>query len=311
MSADLQNPIFNDETKARKALEAIVWPNGRICPHCGNVDQDKIAKAKGKTVRPGLYYCAACNGQFTATVGTVFERSKIPLSKWWLAMHLLGSSKKGISSHQLHRMLGVTYKTAWFMTHRIREAMRDVAPPPLGGGGKTVEIDETVIGKIEGAPKTIIGGRSGFRNVALTLVERGGSARSFHVTGTTIAELKPIIRANVERESAIMTAQAAWYPDIAATFASHDTVNHAKDEYVRGHIHTNTVEGYYSIFKRGMKGVYQHCSEKHLHRYLAEFDFRYSNRSALGIEDQERVSKVAAGITGKRLTYRRTNKAGL
>lgn len=311
MSADLQNPIFNDENKAREALEMIVWPNGRVCPHCGNVDQEKIAKAQGKAARPGLYYCAACNGQFTATVGTVFERSKIPLTKWWLAMHLLGTSKKGMSAHQLHRMLGVTYKTAWFMAHRIREAMTDRNPGPMGGSGKTVEIDETVFGKIEGAPKKKdLGGRSGFRNVALTLVERGGSARSFHVTGTTIAELKPIIRANVAREAAIMTDQASWYPEIAGEFASHDTVNHAKDEYVRREgekmISTNAVEGYYSIFKRGMKGIYQHCSEKHLHRYLSEFDFRYSNRSALGVEDVERVSKIAAGISGKRLTYRRT-----
>jgi transposase-like protein len=313
MTADLQNPIFTDETAAREALEATVWPNGPVCPHCGNVDQASIAKAQGKSVRPGLYYCAACNGQFTATVGTVFERSKIPLTKWWLAMHLLGSSKKGFSSHQLHRSLGVTYKTAWFMTHRIREAMRQGGLAPLGGGGGTVEIDETVFGRIEGAPKPkgIRGGRSGFRNVALTLVERGGSARSFHVDGTTIAELKPVILANVAKEAAIMTDQAAWYPEIGAEFASHDTVNHAKDEYARREgdklISTNSVEGYYSVFKRGMRGVYQHCKEKHLHRYLAEFDFRFSNRSAVGVEDVERVSKIAAGITGKRLTYRRVN----
>jgi transposase-like protein len=311
MSADLQNPIFTDETAAREALELFVWPNGTTCPHCGNVDQDKLAKAQGKKVRPGLWYCAACNGQFTATVGTVFERSKIPLTKWWLAMHMIGTSKKGVSSHQIHRLLGVTYKTAWFMMHRIREAMRAGGLAPMGGEGKTVEIDETVSGRIEGAPKSSkkMGGRSGFRNVALTLVERGGSARSFHVTGTTIAELKPIITANIHRETAIMTDQAAWYREIGREFTSHDTVNHAKDEYARYEgefvISTNTVEGYYSIFKRGMKGIYQHCSEKHLHRYLAEFDFRYSNRSRLGVEDAERVSKIAAGIIGKRLTYRR------
>ncbi len=309
MSADLQNPIFNDEAKAREALEAIVWPTGRVCPHCGNVDQEKIAKAQGKAVRPGLYYCAACNGQFTATVGTVFERSKIPLSKWWLAMHMLGSSKKGVSSHQLHRMLGVTYKTAWFMTHRIREAMRDVTPPPMGGGGKTVEVDETFIGRLADVPKQRGGGAH--KNVVLTLVERGGSARSFHVDGTSIGNLIPIIRANVAQETAMMTNSASWYKNLKleAGFASHETVDHSKEEYVRGITHTNTVEGYYSIFKRGMKGIYQHCAEKHLHRYLSEFDFRYSNRSALGIEDQERVSKIAAGISGKRLTYRRTDKA--
>lgn len=311
MSADLQNPIFNDEDKAREALESLVWPNGPACPHCGNVDQAKIAKAQGKSARPGLYYCADCNGQFTATVGTVFERSKIPLSKWWLAMHLLGTSKKGMSAHQLHRMLGVTYKTAWFMAHRIREAMTDRDPGPLGGHGKTVEADETFVGKLDGVPKQKTGWAH--KNVVLTLVERGGRARSFHVDGTTIGELKPIIWASIARETALMTDQASWYPDIASTFASHDTVNHAKDEYVRREadklVTTNTVEGYYSIFKRGMKGVYQHCSEKHLHRYLREFDFRYSNRSALGVEDVERVSKIAAGIAGKRLTYRRANEA--
>ncbi|MFZ0559153.1 MAG: IS1595 family transposase [Methylovirgula sp.] len=309
MSADLQNPIFNDENKAREALEATIWPNGRVCPHCGNFDQEKIAKAQGKAARPGLYYCAACNGQFTATVGTVFERSKIPLSKWWLAMHLLGTSKNGMSAHQLHRSLGVTYKTAWFMAHRIREAMTDRNPPePLGGKGKTVEVDETYIGRLEGVPKPR--GGSSHKNVVLTLVERGGSARSFHIDSVSVADMKPIIDANIARETAMMTDQAASYPEILAGYASHETVNHAREEYVRGHVHTNTVEGYYSVFKRGMKGVYQHCAEKHLHRYLSEFDFRYSNRSALGIEDRERVSKVATGIIGKRLTYRRTNEAG-
>ena len=264
MYADLQNLIFNDENKAREALETIVWPKGRVCPHCGNVDQDKIAKAQGKAVRPGLYYCAACNGQFTATVGTVFERSKIPLTKWWLAMHLLGSSKKGISSHQLHRMLGVTYKTAWFMTHRIREAMREINPPPMGGGGKTVEVDETYIGRLEGVPKPK--GGSSHKNVVLTLVERGGSARSFHIASVSIADMKPIIDANIARETAMMTDQGASYPEIAKSFASHDVVNHAREEYVRREgdklISTNMVEGYYSIFKRGMKGVYQHCARE-------------------------------------------------
>jgi hypothetical protein len=198
------------------------------------------------------------------------------------------------------------------MSHRIREAMRDGSLAPMGGNGGTVEIDETVLGKIEGAPKNIVGGRSGFRNVAMTLVERGGSARSFHVTGTTIAELKPIIRANVAREAAIMTDQAAWYPEIGKEFASHDTVNHAKDEYVRREgekiVTTNAVEGYYSIFKRGMKGIYQHCSERNLHRYLAEFDFRYSNRIRLGCDDIERAERTLKGVVGKRLTYQTTRQ---
>jgi hypothetical protein len=222
------------------------------------------------------------------------------------------ASKKGISTNQVQRMLSCSMKTAWFLTHRIREAMKDGSLPPIGGPGKTVEIDETVFGMIDGAPKSTskMGGRSGFRRVALTLVERGGSARSFHVTGTTIAELKPIIRANVERQTAIMTDQAAWYPEIGKEFASHDTVNHARDEYVRREVgklvSTNTVEGYYSIFKRGMIGVYQHCAEKHLHRYLAEFDFRYSNRMKLGVNDVMRADLALNGVVGKRLTYRTT-----
>ena len=214
---------------------------------------------------------------------------------WLQAMYLLCSSKKGISSNQLHRTLGVTLKTAWFMSHRIREAMRVVGVEPMGGAGKTVEIDETVFGKQEGD----------------TLVERGGSARSFHVEGTTIATLMPILRANIAKETAIMSDGANWYNDVKNYFASHETVTHRKGEYVRyetsGIVHSNTVEGYYSIFKRGMKGIYQHCSEKHLHRYVAEFDFRYSNRVRLGIDDVERTERAIKGIAGKRLTYRTAN----
>ncbi|MGO9007770.1 MAG: IS1595 family transposase [Beijerinckiaceae bacterium] len=314
MSIDLTNPIFNDEAAAWTHFEAIRWPHGPVCPHCGVIGAaDKVT---GKTARHGLYRCHECVKQFTATVGTVYESSHIPMHKWLLATHLLCSSKKGFSAHQLMRTLGLgSYRTAWFMAHRIREAMTDHNPTPIGGKDKTVEIDETVIGRIKGAPKSTsaMGGRSGYRNVALTLVERGGSARSFHVSGTTIAELKPFIHANVERGSAIMTDQAAWYPEIAAMFASHDTVNHAKDEYARYEgrkvITTNTVEGYYSIFKRGMKGVYQHCAEKHLHRYLSEFDFRYSNRIALGVDDTTRAAKAVKGVEGKRLTYRQPRKA--
>ena len=194
------------------------------------------------------------------------------------------------------------------MSHRIREAMRVVGLPPMGGNGSTVEVDETYSGKAEGAPKRMPPGRSGHRNVVLTLVERGGSARSFHVDGTTIATLGPILRANIARETAMMTDSASWYRELGTKFASHETVNHAQDEYVRGHVHTNTVEGYYSIFKRGMKGIYQHCGERHLHRYLAEFDFRYSNRIKLGVDDAERADRALKGIVGKRLTYRTTNQ---
>jgi transposase-like protein len=307
MTATFQTAIFNDEDRAREALEAIRWPNGPVCPHCGSTGDD-VAKVEGKkhSHRPGLYYCNACEGQFTVTVGTVFERSKIPLSKWWLAVHLLNSSKKGFSAHQLHRTLKVTYKTAWFMMHRIREAMRTGGLSPMGGGGKTVEVDETYIGRLEGQP--IRRGAGSHKNTIMTLVERGGSARSFHVDGTRVADVAPIIRKNIARETALMSDEARWYEQVGRDFASHERVRHSIHEYVRDHVHTNTVEGYYSIFKRGMKGVYQHCKEKHLHRYLAEFDFRYSNRVALGINDGERAALAMKGIEGKRLTYRPVNK---
>jgi transposase-like protein len=310
MSANLQNPIFQDETKAREWLEARVWPKGPTCPHCGNADPEKITSLKGKAHRPGLYQCnePECREQFTVTVGTVFERSKIPLTKWLAALFLLVSSKKGISAHQAHRMLDVSYKSTWFMMHRLREAMRTGALSPLGGSGKTVEIDETFTGRLAGSPKPTRGGASSYKNTVLTLVERGGAARSFHVDSTSIADLIPVVNANVARETAMMTDQASWYKNLNkdGVYASHESVDHSRDEYVRGLVHTNTVEGYYSIFKRGMKGVYQHCSEKHLHRYLAEFDFRYSNRVALGTDDMTRAEKLATGISGKRLTYRRT-----
>jgi transposase-like protein len=296
--------IYTDENAAREHLERLLWPEGPICPHCGNVDPARIHKLQGKSTRPGVYKCRECEKPFTVTVGTVFEGSKIGLHKWVYATHLLTSSKKGISSHQLHRMLGVTYKTAWFMTHRIREAMRPAQFTPMGGGGSTVEVDETFIGRLEGQPK----GHAGYahKNVVLTLVERGGSARSFHIENTSISQVVPILRTNVIRESKLMSDEAQHYKAVRKEFAEGSgAVAHQHDEYVRGDIHTNTVEGYYSIFKRGMKGVYQHCAEKHLHRYLSEFDFRYSNRVALGIDDAARAEKALQGIKGKRLTYRR------
>ena len=313
MTAELQDPRFTDETAAREALEAVVWPTGIVCRHCGNADPSKIAKLETKSVRPGLYFCNECKSQFTATVGTVFERSKIPLTKWWLAMHLIGSSKKGMSSHQLHRMLGISYKSTWFMMHRIREAMRigDLAPP-MGGAGSIVEIDETFIGRKEGAK---VRRGAGHKNVVLSLVERGGEARSFHVNSTRKEDIIPIVTANIAKETHVMTNKSNTYSDLGKHFKSHDVVDHSRKEYAYPDrtrnlsIGINGAEGYYSVFKRGMKGVYQHCAEKHLHRYVAEFDFRHSNRSALGIEDAERVSKIASGITGKRLTYQRTGKS--
>jgi len=305
--SNLQNPIFLDETKAREWLEARVWPEGPVCPHCGNADQDKITALQGKAHRPGLYQCAECREQFTVTVGTVFERSKIPLSKWLAALFLMTASKKGVSAHQVHRMLGISYKSTWFMMHRLREAMRPASLSPMGGSGKVVEADETYIGKLAGSPKGRRKPGPAFRNIVMTLVERGGSARSFHIDATTLNEVTKIVRENVKKETIVNTDEGVWYQQLGGHFFSHDTVNHSQKEYVRDDITTNTVEGYYSIFKRGMKGVYQHCSEKHLHRYLAEFDFRYSNRSKLGVDDATRAALLATGIKGKRLTYRRPN----
>jgi transposase-like protein len=313
---DLQNPIFNDLDKAREALELARWPNGPYCPHCGNSDEDLIAKVEGKikSHRPGLYYCNECKGQFTVTVGTVFERSKVPLTKWWLATHLMASSKKGMSAHQMHRMLGVTYKTAWFMAHRIREAMKDISPEPMGGEGKIIEADETYYGKLETprprnkySPPPTRGGKSGGaqKRAIFGLVERGGKARTFHIHRATASEVRAIIVTNVSRKSDLHTDESPIYTALGKEFSAHNTINHSRNEYVRGNVHTNTVENLWSVFKRGMRGVYQHCGEAHLHRYLAEFAFRHNNRSALKISDRERTGKIMEGIEGKRLTYRR------
>jgi transposase-like protein len=302
---------FHSEEAAFDYLERTLWPVGPVCPHCGTVGTaTKLQPGKPKKgkrpARLGLWKCneKECRKQFTVKVGTVFEHGRIPLHKMLQAVYLLCCSKKGISSHQLHRILQIQYKSAWFLSHRIREAMRDGSLEPMGGAGQIVEIDETVIGKQENAPKHLRWGGSYFRNVVMTLVTRGGSARSFHIDGNTIATMLPIIRANIQKETAVMTDEGGWYNPLGENFASHETVKHGAKEYVRGHVHTNTVEGYYSIFKRGMKGIYQHCSEKHLHRYLAEFDFRYSQRIALGVDDVARMGKAIGGIVGKRLTYK-------
>jgi transposase-like protein len=311
-AADIQAPAFTNDALAREAIEKLLWPNGPVCPHCGCVS--KIGKIEGKSARPGLYYCGDCKAQFTVTVGTIFERSKVPLSKWWFAIHLLASSKKGMSSNQLGRMLGVTVQTAWFMSHRIREAMRGGDLSPMGGEGSIVEIDESFIGRKQGFE---VKQGTGHKNAVLTLVERGGSARSFHISEVTKAEILPIVRANLAKESHVMTDEAARYAKLGDEFADHHAVDHSRGEYgytdrVTGvKVNTNTIEGYYSIFKRGMKGVYQHCSEKHLHRYLAEFDFRYSNRVKLGVDDTPRAAKIVKGAKGKRLMYRRPDEGAL
>lgn len=301
-------PYFHDEKAALTELESLLWPDGPVCPHCGSIGS---AYDLSKT-RIGLKKCAAkgCRKQFTVRVGTIFEDSHIPLHKWLQAVHLLCASKKGISSHQLHRTLEVTYKTAWFMSHRLREAMRSGALAPMGGAGTSgvVEADETFIGRKKGESKRRGGGAH--KNAVLSLVERGGQVRTVHVEDVKASTLLPIVNANIAKEARVMTDDAATYYNKLGDFAGHDTVAHAAGEYVRYSgpfpIHTNTVEGYFSIFKRGMKGIYQHCSEKHLHRYLAEFDFRYNNRSALGVEDAQRAALALRGAKGKRLTYRVT-----
>ena len=301
--SDLNNSIFQDADKAREYLEAQRWPQHVSCPHCGGVE--KITKMQGKTHRPGLYLCGDWRGHFSVTVGTVYERSHIPLNKWLLATHLLCSSKKGISSHQLHRMLGITYKSAWFMTHRIREAMKDTSTEPMGGSGKHIEADETYLGNKHGVKKAR---STHHKHAVYTLVERSGKARSFHVDKVTAKRLDEITRNTVSLESTLNTDEALRYVKMGKAFAKHQVVNHGKGQYGAGEHTTNTVEGFFSIFKRGMKGVYQHCSEEHLQRYLAEFDFRYSNRVALGMSDRERADKALKGIEGKRLTYRRINE---
>jgi transposase-like protein len=300
---EMSDPIYHNEDAAREHLEALRWPDGPVCPHCGALEA--ATKLTGKSTRPGVYKCKACRKPFSATVGTVFERSHIPLHKWLFANHLICSSKKGISAHQLHRTLNVTYKTAWFMAHRLREAMKEPAwPGPLGGEGKTVEADETFIGNKAGRKKT-----RGFRHkrAVMSLVERGGRVRSFHIDDVNPNTLRKVLVTQVDRKSALMTDDSHFYKPVGKEFTSHESVNHSEEEYVRGLAHTNTIEGFFSIFKRGMIGVYQHCGEQHLKRYLTEFDFRYNHRASLKINDEMRAAALLKGIEGRRLTYRRAH----
>jgi transposase-like protein len=306
------DPIFHDEAAAREWFEAARWPEGPICPKCGS------AKHYG-TKKPGVYRCAAptCRKDFTVMTGTVMERSHAKLIQWAVAFHMAASSKKGFSAHQLHRELGCQYNTAWFLHHRVMEAMRrgGLALPPLGGEGQVVEADETYIGKIpdERQPKLKTTGRpfksnahsKGHRNkrTVIALVERGGNVRSFHVPTADMESVVKIVKGNISTETRLHTDESKLYHRVGKDFAAHETVNHAAKEYARGDVTTNTVEGYFSIFKRGMRGVYQHCAEKHLHRYLAEFDFRYNYRASLGYNDSERTIAAVRGGEGKRLTY--------
>lgn len=313
----LSQPQFHSEPEAFRFLESVVWTNGVTCPHCGVVngriyDLSEVRGSKSKknpegAIRYGLKKCGECRQQFTAKVGTVFEHARMPLHKMLQAVHLMVSSKKGISAHQLHRVLEVQYKSAWFLAHRIREAMREGDLAPFGSGGGFVEVDETYIGRDKSKPVHKQGYEHKFK--VLALVDRTmGRTRMMHVEKVTVSHLFPILQANIAREAHLLTDDAGQYRPIGRYFASHGTTAHTKGNYVSREnpvIHTQTVEGSFSIFKRGMKGVYQHCAEQHLHRYLAEFEFRYNHRIANGFDDRQRAREALAGIAGKRLTYAR------
>ncbi|MBI2255277.1 MAG: IS1595 family transposase [Proteobacteria bacterium] len=309
---DLTNPIYNDETAAREHLEAIRWVDGVSCPLCGGLD--RVKALGGTSMGDGWYHCGDCRRKFTVRTGTIYERSHIPLYKWVLATHLMSASKKGMSAHQLHRMLGITYKSAWFMAMRIREAMRPLnSSEPMGGSGKVVEADETYIGgketnkHVSKRKRGNLGGKG--KEVAFALVERGGKVRSFHVADVTGKTLRPILVTQISRDTTLITDEAGQYRNVGKEFADHQKVNHGIDEYVRGEAHTNTVEGYFSILKRSINGTYHHVSSEHLKRYLGEFDFRYNTRASLNIDDNMRAIEAIKGAEGKRLTYRRTNQA--
>jgi transposase-like protein len=293
-------------------LEARLWKDGPICPRCGVVDEATLMK--GDTTRPGLYQCNACREPFTVTVGTLYERSKVPLNKWLAATHLMMASKKGMSALEIGRLLGLSKKTAWFLCHRIRESLRETDLEPLGGKGKIVEIDETFIGGLEKnkhrKQRKHVGTGGAGKEAVFSLVERDGRVQSHHVVSVTAKTLRPIIKAQVDGKTLVMTDEGATAKSLGKEFKKHGMVNHSIGEYVRGNIHTNTIEGYFSILKRGVVGTYHHVSQQHLKRYLAEFDYRYNEREALGVDDETRMAKSVQGIVGKRLTYRRTDKEG-
>lgn len=297
---NITDPIFHDETKAEEHIFNSRWPDGEpICPHCGSTNTMVMG---GKT-QAGMFLCRDCRDKFTVRTGTVMERSHVPLHKWLLATHLMAASKKGMSAKQLERMLGVTYKTAWFLAHRIREAMAPNANEtgPLGGAGKFVEVDETFVG---GKGRNRAYKPVAAKKVVVSLVERDGRARSFHVAYIKAKDLRSLIVTNVDRSSHLMSDEATVYTWVGREFTSHGTVVHGRGEYVRGVDHSNCAENFFSIFKRGYVGTYHHMSEAHLHRYTAEFDFRYNHRK---VSDAECAAAALKGMEGKRLTYRRTN----
>jgi transposase-like protein len=311
MTAIFQDPMFHDEDKAREALEAELWPNGPVCRHCGNVDASKIAKVEGvkRSHRPGLYYCNECKSQFTVTVGTVLERSKIPLTKWLMAAHMFNAGKNGVSAHEIHRSLNVTYKTAWFMMHRLREAMNELNPSAMGGEGQSVQADETYYGNTSKRAKHYRKGHSHKAGV-IALVEPKGRARAFHVKTATADVVRHILVTNVSRKSELHTDESNLYGRVSKEFAAHKTVVHGGAGKGTGiyvapdGTTTNAAENFFGNFKRSMKGTYRFCGEQHLQRYLNEFEFRHNHRARLGITDGERTAKALRGIEGKRLTYR-------
>lgn len=306
MSSVLSSIHFHNEEAAYAFVEALLWPDGPVCPHCGNWDQKRIGRLNGKTNRIGLRKCYVCRETFTVKIGTIFEDSHAPLRLWLQAVHLMCSSKKGISTRQLQRTLNVGMKTAWFMGMRIREMMKrndGLFSPPIGGEGKTIEADLTYVGRKAG---TKVKGGTGHVNPVFALVERKGEVRSFHVPNVRGDTLRSVIARHASSKSHFRTDEAPIFTGIGWNFASHGTVKHSANEYVRGDIHSNTVEGYFSILKRGVYGVFQHVSEAHLQRYLTEFDFRYSQREALGVDDVARAQIAVKGARGKRLTYETT-----
>ena len=306
MTSALSAKHFHDEAAAYAFVEARVWSQGPVCPHCGGTE--RIGLMGGKSTRIGAYKCYQCRKPFTVKIGTIFEASHVALHLWLQAMYLMCASKKGISSNQLHRTLGVTLKTAWFMSHRIREAITSDDTSLMGGNSGAVEVDETYIGN---QPGRIARQSFHHKMKVLSLVERRtGIARSFVVKNVGLADIAPIIARNVAPDTRLMTDEAGVYKRIGKDFLTHETTTHSLGQYVFGDTHTNTIEGFFSVFKRGMKGVYQHCQERHLHRYLAEFDFRYTNRVATGINDKDRASLALLGVVGKRLTYQTACRKG-
>lgn len=317
MKSVLSDRHFHDEKAAFRFVEKHIWPTGPVCPHCGECE--RVGELKGKSTRVGVKKCYSCRKPFTVKVGTIFEASHIKMHIWLQAIFLISSSKKGISSNQLARVLGITVKSAWFLSHRIREAMKDGSIGPLGGEGKIVEADETYHGpkaeqvktRTDGTP--FKGSKSGRgpanKRAIVSLVERGGRIRSFHVDRADKETVARIVVENVAKESQLHTDESRLYTGAEAHVKEHHRVHHARGEYARDGVHNNSAEGYFGIFKRGMKGVYQHCQEKHLHRYLLEYDFRYNHREKLGYNDLDRATALLKGVVGKRLTYQTTGQA--